>query len=58
MTNVPATVGEDYYVTLIFQRLETPLGGFMAGGRILPPSIERLWLGELRRAKKKERMSS
>jgi hypothetical protein len=22
----------------------------MAGGRILPPSIERLWLGELRRA--------
>jgi hypothetical protein len=22
----------------------------MAGGRILPPSMKRLWLGELRRA--------
>jgi hypothetical protein len=40
---------EDYYVTLS-RRLETPLGGFIAGGRRLPPSIERLWLGELRRA--------
>jgi hypothetical protein len=47
--NSPRAGQEDYYVTLS-RRLETSLGGFMAGGRRLPPSIEKLWLGELRRA--------
>jgi hypothetical protein len=31
-------------------RLETPLGGFVAGGRRMPPPTERLWHGELRRS--------
>jgi hypothetical protein len=40
---------DDYEVTLS-HRLETPLGGFVAGGRRMPPLIERLWRGELRRS--------
>jgi hypothetical protein len=41
---------EDYCATLSRRLENQALGGFMARGRRLPPSMERLWLGELRRA--------